>query len=107
MSIQSIASVASMSAPEPGQKNRSSPNFKFLDVPSDGEISASFIAVDNPSEVLATLMQDKRLGSDVIISSLKQNGTFPAEKVNADDNYYIASPDNVSSNFIVNFQSDV
>jgi hypothetical protein len=107
MSIQSIASVASMPAPEPGQKNRSSPNFKFVDVPASGEISSTFIAVDNPSAVLATLMQDKRLGNDVIISLLTQNGSFPAGKVNTTDSYYIASPDDVSSNFVVNFEADV
>ena len=107
MSRQSIASVASMPAPEPGQKNRSSPNFKFLDVPANGEISSSFMAVDNPSAVQATLMQDKRLGNDVIISLLTQNGSFPARKVNTDDNYYIATPEDVSTNFVVNFEGDV
>jgi len=96
-----------MSTPEPGQKNRSSPNFKFLDVPAKGEISTTFIAVDNPSAVLATLMQDKRLGNDVIVSLLTQNGSFPASKVNTEDNYYIASPEDVSSNFVVNFEGDV
>lgn len=107
MSMQSIASVASMPAPEPGQLHRSSPNFRFVDLPSDGEIYTHFIAVDYPSGIYATLMQDKRLAHDVVIASLTENGSFPADQVNTDDHYYIASPDNVSTNFIVDFQGDV
>jgi hypothetical protein len=109
MSVQSIAAIASEPGPEPGQTNRSSPNFQFLSVPSSGNtISVLFTGASGAPGITATLMHDLGGANDEVIAALTQNGTFSADKVSTGDfNYYIASPDNATSNFVVYFQGNV
>lgn len=108
MSVQSIAAIASEPNPESGQKNRSSPNFQFLSVPSSGTIASLFTGVSGAPGITATLMHDKGGSNDEVISALSQNGTFSADKVSTgNNNYYIASPDDAPSNFVIYFQGNV
>jgi phenylacetate-coenzyme A ligase PaaK-like adenylate-forming protein len=109
MSVQSIAAIASEPNPESGQKNRSSPNFQFLSVPSsESTISVQFTGTSGAAGITATLMHDLGGSNDEVIASLTQNGSFSASKVSTGNyNYYIASPDNASTNFVVYFQGNV
>jgi hypothetical protein len=108
MSVQSIAAAISEAGPEPGQKNRSGPNFQFLSVPSSGDtISSYFTGISGASGITATLIHDKGGENDEVIAALTQNGTFSASKVQTGANYYIASPDNAADNFVVYFQGNV
>jgi hypothetical protein len=107
MSVQSIAAIASEDAPESDQKNRSSPNFQFLTVPSSGDITAVFTGISGAQGINASLVHDIGGGNDVIIAALAQNSSFDASKVATGANYYIASPNYAPSNFVVYFQGNV
>jgi hypothetical protein len=107
MSVQSIAAIASEQAPLPDQKNRSSVNFQFLTVPSSGTISSLFTGAPGSPGITATLVHDIGGGNDEIVASLTQNGTFDASKVETGANYYVASPGNADSTFVVYFQGNV
>lgn len=102
MSVQSIAAAVSEESAESDQKNRSGPNFQFLNVPSSGEITSIVT-----SGITATLMHDIGGGNDEVISSVSDNGTFDAGKVETGANYYIASPNGATSNFVVYFNGNV
>ncbi|HEX4495261.1 MAG TPA: hypothetical protein VIE43_06290 [Thermoanaerobaculia bacterium] len=107
MSVQSIAAIASEEAPESGQTNRSSPNFQFLTVPSSGDISALFAGASGAQGINASLVHDLGGKNDQIIAALSQNSTFDASKVETGANYYIATPNYASGNFVVYFQGNV
>ena len=102
MSLQPIASIVSADAPLPGQKSRSSQNFRFLNVPSSGLL----IAVNTIPGVTFRLNRDVK-GNDENIGTYSDQSTFDASKVNTKDSYYIASPTSASLNFEVTFTGDV
>jgi len=97
------AIAAQVSAPKPlsGQKNRSSNNFQFLEVPSSGNITATM-----PSGVSCSIMQDVS-GTDPIITTITNGSTFPASKVQTGKNYYYASPGGTSVNFSATLSGDI
>jgi hypothetical protein len=108
MSVQSIAAASSEDQPQPGQKNRSGVNFQFLSVPSSGVITSYFTGASGAPGISATLVHDKGGATDEIVAALTQAGTFDASKVaTGDNNYYIASPNDAGSNFVVYFQGNV
>ncbi len=108
MSVQSIAATAAEAQPLSGQKNRAGTDFVFLAVPSSGVITSYFTGTSGAPGITATLVHDKGGANDEIVAALTQAGTFDASKVaTGDNNYYIASPNNAGSNFVVYFQGNV
>jgi hypothetical protein len=101
MATQSIAAQVSAPAPLNGQKNRSSPNFQFLEVPSSGSITVSM-----PSSIICLIMQDVSGGADPVIVTLENNFAFPASKVKKDKHYYLATPEEASTNFVVTLSGE-
>jgi hypothetical protein len=98
---QSIAAQVSASKPLSGQKNRSSENFKFLQVPSSGNITVLM-----PDSITCSIMQDVS-GTDPIVTTIKNGAAFPASKVKAGNNYYFATPGGTATNFAVALSGDV
>lgn len=102
---QPYGATVSGSSPESGQKHRSGPNFQFLSgLPSDGSFTVTIAGTPNPGSVTATLYKDKS-GSDEEIASLSNGSTFDDDKVNSDDDYYIADPSGASEDFVVYFSA--
>jgi hypothetical protein len=99
---QPIAAQVSAPAPLSGQKNRSSNNFQFLEVPSSGNVTASM-----PGGISCSIMQDVSGGTDPIITTVTNGSTFAASKVKKGTNYYYASPGGAPTNFEVTLSGDV
>jgi hypothetical protein len=90
---QAIAAQVSAPAPLSGQKNRSSNNFQFLEVPSSGSITAAM-----PDGVTCSIMQDVS-GTDPVVTTITNGSSFAASKVKTGNNYYYATPSGTSTNF--------
>jgi hypothetical protein len=103
MSIQPIAANVSANAPLAGQKSRSSQNFRFLNLPTDG----SNITVTTVTGITFRLNKDVSHGNDENIGTFSNQSQFDSSKVNTSDNYYIASPTSATQNFEVTFTGDV
>ncbi len=102
MSIQPIAANVSADAPLPGQKSRSSQNFRFLNVPGTG----SKITVNTVTGITFRLNKDVK-GNDENIGTFSNQSQFDASKVNTSDSYYIAGPTSATQNFEVTFTGDI
>ena len=98
---QPIAAQVSAPGPLSGQKNRSSNNFQFLEVPSSGNITASM-----PGGITCSIMQDVS-GTDPVITTIQNGSSFAASKVKTGNNYYYATPGGTSTNFEVTLSGDV
>jgi hypothetical protein len=99
---QPIAAGVSAKAPLSGQDNRSGKNFQFLTVPGSGSITASL-----PASITCAVMKDVSGGRDPVITTVSNGSSFDASKVNASDNYYLASPSGATLNFEVTFSGNV
>src|ERR1044071_5181674 len=101
MSVQAIAAVASMPHPMPYEKNRSSRDFKFLKLPSSGDIAVSFQGVSDLSKARATLMHDIGGGNDKIVCSLTDGINLSPTWVEIRCfNDYIATPEYALDNLL-------
>ena len=99
---QSIAAQVSAPKPLSGQKNRSSNNFQFLEVPSSGNVTVSM-----PGGITCSIMQDVSGGTDPVITTIANSSAFPASKVKKGTNYYYATPGGASTNFAVTLSGDI
>ncbi|HTG31449.1 MAG TPA: hypothetical protein VLB76_00860 [Thermoanaerobaculia bacterium] len=98
---QSIAAQVSAPKPLSGQKNRSSENFKFLQVPASGNITVSM-----PDSTTCSIMQDVS-GTDPVVTTIQNGAAFPSSKVKTGNNYYFATPGGTSTNFAVTLSGDL
>jgi len=94
MSTQLIATVNSDGSVSPGQKHRSSDNFKF-DIP-DAAIDLQWQVTNSPNinTVKFNVMQDVTWGPDPVINGQLHNGSLTGaqNEFQSDTNYYIANP---------------
>ena len=99
-----VADILSVLA-ESGQAERCGPNFKFLpSLPSSVELTVTITGTPNPGSVKAKLYKDQ-FGADEFIADLSDGATLDSSRVNAEDDYYIASPSGATENFIVYFSA--
>ncbi|MGE6376670.1 phosphatidylinositol-specific phospholipase C [Peribacillus muralis] len=94
-----ISQISSESKPLSGQKNRSSQNFKILDLPTGTKGLKWVIEKDNSSVISFHVMADVSLGKDTVRWENITNGSRTEAYVNS--NYYIANPSGATNDFTV------
>jgi hypothetical protein len=108
MATQWIASGVSEGNHEGGQNNRSGPNFRFLSVPSSGDISVLLQgAAVTGTTPTAILVEDRGGKTDIDIAAIETGTTFPASRVKTDQDYYLATPTDFVGKFVAVFQGNV
>jgi hypothetical protein len=101
-----VATVTSAPSPINGNENNSSPNFEFLELPPNGNLTVSITSNPNADSITFTLWHQKNNWSDSVVKSNLANGStnVAASDVTVGDTYYIGNPSNAGGqNFVVSF----
>jgi len=100
-----VASATSAPGPIGGNKNNSSLNFQFLELPASGNLSVSVENNPNVSSISFTLWHVKGgLPDEKVATGLKNGSTFAVSGVELGANYYVGNPSNAGGqNFVAAF----
>lgn len=100
-----VASVVSAPAPIDGNDHNSSKDFQFVNLPGGGNLTVQITDNPNADNITFNLWEDINNRRDQTVETDLHNGsTFPADRVDEDDEYYIGDPANADDqNFTVTF----
>lgn len=100
---QPYGATVSSHKPLSGQENRSSGNFKFIDLPKVGDLTVAITGNPNSAAIDCVVMEDVS-GRDPLITTIRNGSKVAVSKLRGDNNYYIATPNGAGSkNFQVSF----
>ena len=101
---QPVAATVSASKPLHGQENRSSSNFKFINLPKTGSLAVAITGNPTSEAIDCVVMEDVSGGRDPLVASLRNGTSVDSSKFKGDKNYYIATPNGAGDkNFEVSF----
>lgn len=100
-----VASATSAPGPIGGNKNNSSLNFQFLELPASGSLTVNIENNANSGNISFTLWHVKGgLPDQTVATGLKNGSTVSVSSVELGANYYIGNPSNAGGqNFVGSF----